>query len=75
MNDVAIIDDTQYNLLIGQLYSNDSYFNPVKDCNDKWIISTEEINECVNPLFLWVKDLPLTPWCGPYVPISGSTFN
>ena len=24
-----------------------------------WIISIEEINQCENPEFMWVKDLPL----------------
>jgi hypothetical protein len=37
----------------------DCYFNPIQDINDNWIISTQEIDECVNPDFLWVKDLEL----------------
>lgn len=75
MEQIAKISELQANTLTGQMYSIDCYFNPVKDCDDDWIISEQEITQCDNPIFLWVKDLPLTPWCGPYVPISGSTIN
>jgi len=51
--------ETQKDSLIGQLYDEDSYFNPIQDDFDNWIISVEEIDFCVNPEFQWVKDLPL----------------
>jgi hypothetical protein len=41
------------------LFELDSYFNPIQDANDNWVISTEEINFCTNPEFQWVKYLPL----------------
>ena len=75
MTQVAIITPQQYDLMVGQLYSDDSYFNPVKDCNDDWIISQQEIQFCTNPDFDWVKNLPLIDWCGPYIPVSGQTEN
>jgi len=37
----------------------DCYFNPIQDLNDNWVISVEEMANCTNELFMWVKDLPL----------------
>ena len=62
MTQVGLLTETQKDSLIGQLYDEDSYFNPIQDINDNWIISTEEMDFCVNPEFLWVKDLPLIPY-------------
>ena len=45
--------------LVGQWYAPDSFFNPVQDINDVWIISQEEMNNCINSEFQWVKELPL----------------
>jgi hypothetical protein len=59
MTQVGLLTETQKNELIGQLYEEDSYFNPIQDAYDDWIISVEEMEFCVNPEFQWVKDLPL----------------
>ena len=59
MTYVGLLTESQKDSLIGQLYDDDSYFNPIQDDFDQWIISTEEIEFCVNPEFMWVKDLPL----------------
>jgi predicted DNA-binding transcriptional regulator len=56
---VGLLTEVQKNEIVGQLYAPDSCFNPIQDINDNWIISVEEMEQCVNPLFLWVKDLPL----------------
>ena len=56
---VGLLTIEQYNEIVGQLYAPDSYFNPIQDADDNWIISEEEINFCTNPEFYWVKDLPL----------------
>lgn len=56
---VGLLTIEQKELLVGQLYTNDSYFNPIQDNFDNWIISTEEMNYCDNYNFLWVKDLEL----------------
>jgi hypothetical protein len=45
--------------VVGQLYAPDSYFNPIQDANDDWIISVEEVDQCVNPELIWVKNTPL----------------
>ena len=68
---VALLTDTEKDELVGQLYAPDSYFNPIQDAEGNWIISTQEQEFCVNPLFLWVKDLPLiiyNPDPGPVPP-------
>jgi hypothetical protein len=56
---VGLLTIDQYNQINGQLFAPDSYFNPIQDADDNWIISTEEINFCTNPEFIWIKDLPL----------------
>ena len=62
MTQVGLLTEAQKDSLIGQLYDEDSYFNPIQDLYDNWIISIEEIDFCVNPEFMWVKDLPLIPY-------------
>jgi hypothetical protein len=65
MEQVALITQEQADLLAGQEYSPASHFNPVQDCDDNWLISIQEIEQTINPTFLWVKDLPLKEWCPP----------
>lgn len=59
---VGLLTVEQKDLLVGQMYAPDSFFNPIQDLNDNWIISIEEMEYCVNTEFLWVKDLPLIPY-------------
>jgi hypothetical protein len=59
MIQVGLLTESQKNEIVGQLYDEDSYFNPIQDISDNWIISIEEMEFCVNPEFMWVKDLPL----------------
>ena len=59
MTQVGLLTESQKNELVGQLYDEDSYFNPITDLDENWIISVEEMEFCVNPEFQWVKDLPL----------------
>lgn len=70
MIQVGLLTETQKDSLIGQLYDEDSYFNPIQDDFDNWIISVEEMDFCVNPEFAWVKDLPLID----YVPKPSPPF-
>jgi hypothetical protein len=56
---VGLLTESQKDSLVGQLYDDDSYFNPIQDDFDQWIISVEEMEFCVNPEFQWVKTLPL----------------
>lgn len=59
---VGLLTETQKDLLVGQMYAPDSFFNPIQDLNDNWVISVEEMEYCVNPEFIWVKDLELIPY-------------
>lgn len=62
MIEVGLLTEIQKDELIGQLYDDDSYFNPIQDVDDNWVISTQEMDQCVNPTFMWVKDLDLIPY-------------
>jgi hypothetical protein len=56
---VGLLTESQKDSLVGELYAEDSYFNPIQDLDENWVISVEEMEFCVNPEFQWVKDLPL----------------
>ena len=56
---VGLLTVEQKYILLIQQYAPDCYFNPIQDLNDNWVISVEEIANCVNDEFIWVKDLPL----------------
>lgn len=58
----GLLTTEQANSLRGQTFLADSYFNPIQDLHDRWIISAEEIAYCANPDFLWVKELPMIPF-------------
>ena len=60
---VSLLTIEQKDQLIGQIYTNDSYFNPIQDCNDDWIISIQEVDYCNNPSFSWVTTLPTIEYC------------
>lgn len=62
MTQVGLLTEAEKDSLVGQLYDDDSYFNPIQDISDQWIISVEEMDFCVNPEFMWVKDLQLIPY-------------
>ena len=62
MIEVGLLTESQKDSLVGQLYDEDSYFNPIQDHFDNWIISVEEMEFCVNPEFQWVKTLPLVDY-------------
>jgi hypothetical protein len=73
MTYVHLLTETEKDSLIGQWYAPDSYFNPIYDFYDRPIISTQEADYCINPDFLWVKDLPLieyVPKENPFPPIE-----
>ena len=73
-NYVGLLTEVQKDELVGQLYTEDSYFNPIQDADDNWIISIEEMNFCTNVKFMWVKDLDLIPYNpkpnAPFPPIN-----
>jgi hypothetical protein len=57
--EVGLLTIEQKEEIQGKEYAPDSYFNSVQDEDDNWIISVEEMDQCVNDEFIWVKDLPL----------------
>jgi len=56
---VGLLTTEQKDSLLLQWYAPDCYFNPIQDLNDNWVISVEEMANCINEEFIWVKDLPL----------------
>ena len=56
---VGLLSIAQKDLLVGQLFDEDSYFNPIQDNEDNWIISIEEIEQNQNPTFGWLQDLEM----------------
>jgi hypothetical protein len=58
---VGLLTELQKDQLVGQLYAPYSYYNPIQDFYDNWIISVGEI-ECANEEFIWLKDVPLIPY-------------
>lgn len=59
MAQVGLLTLQQKEDLIDQVYAPDSYFYPIQDADNNWVISTEEIDNCINAAFFWVKSLPL----------------
>ena len=57
--EVGLLTIEQKEEIQGKEYAPDSYFNSVQDEDDNWVISIEEMDQCVNDEFIWVKDLPL----------------
>lgn len=59
MIQVGLLTETQKDELVGTWYEPDSYFNPIEDADNNWVISTQEMQQNENPAVNWVKDLPL----------------
>jgi len=60
---VYILTEEQAQLLIGIEFIPDNYFNPIKDANNNFIISVEEVEQSS---IEWVKNLELIN----YLPIN-----
>jgi hypothetical protein len=56
---VGLLTLEQKNEIDGKEFAPNSYFNPIQDANDNWVISTEEIDQATIPTYQWIKDLPL----------------
>ena len=65
---IAIITELQKDILVGKQFETDSFFNPIQDLNNNWIISEIEYYYCLglwyldelNANLLFIKDLSLT---------------
>ena len=51
----------QKDMLVGQMWNNQAFFNPTLDADGNWFISIEEVNGCTheNGAFEWIHELPL----------------
>jgi len=52
------LETQQKDLLVGQQFAPDEYFNPVPDIDGVFFIFSGEVDGCTNEEFMWVKDLP-----------------
>ena len=53
----------QKDLLNGQKWNNQAFFNPTQDADKNWFISVEEVNGCTHQgMVEWIHDLPLIPY-------------
>ena len=66
---VGVLIIEQKDSLIGQLYTDDSYFNPIQDADDNWVISVEEMKYCTNERFAWVAELPIIEYKPKEIPM------
>jgi hypothetical protein len=56
---VGLLIIKEKDLLLGQQYAPDSYFNPIQDSVGDWVISTEEIDQNTNADFDWLNGINL----------------
>ena len=48
----------QKDILVGQKWNNEAFFNPTLDANGNWFISNEEVNGCTHEgVNEWIHDL------------------
>lgn len=59
MTQVRLLTPSQKEALQGKQYRPNSWFNPIQDINDNWVISNEEVSQCINPTVVWVIELPV----------------
>ena len=56
---VVLLTEAEKNSLVGELIQPDWYFYPIQDCNDNWIISTQEVDNSIYQQHEWIKSMPL----------------
>lgn len=59
MTQVRLLTISQKETLQGKEYRPNCWFNPIEDNDGNWVISNEEVSQCVNPTVMFVKSLPL----------------
>ena len=58
-NKVGILDQEEYDAVVGQQYAKGKYFKPVKDSSGNWVLPMEQITGCTNIDYWWVKHLEI----------------
>ena len=59
MIQVRLLTESQALSLKGKQFRTEQYFNPIQDANGNWVISNDEVIQCVNPTVMWVNELPV----------------
>ncbi len=55
---VRQITTEQKDLLIGQKWNDEAFFNPTQDADGNWFISNEEVNGCTHEgVSEWIHEL------------------
>jgi hypothetical protein len=44
------------------MYFDNCYFNPIEDINGDFFITQQEVDDCTNNNFLWIKELELNDY-------------
>jgi|688.fasta_scaffold173310_2 hypothetical protein len=45
-----------------KMYFDNCYFNPIEDINGDFFITQQEVDDCTNNNFLWIKELELNDY-------------
>jgi len=56
---VGLLTLEQKNEIEGKEFAPNSFFNPIQDDNNNWVISVQEMEQATVPPYEWVKELPL----------------
>ena len=59
MINVYLLNIEQKDSLIDSYFISGNKFYPIQDIDDNWIISENEVIQCTNPDFMWIKNLPV----------------
>lgn len=59
------LNTQQKDLLIGNEFAPNQYFNPVPDINGDYFIFDGEVEGCTNEQFTWVKELSQADYVPP----------
>jgi hypothetical protein len=59
MRKVGILDNDEKEALEGQEYAPNRFFTPLQDADNNWVLPLNQITNCKNIEFWWVKHLPL----------------
>jgi hypothetical protein len=60
--ELYLLNIEQKELIEGKEFAKDSFFNPIQDKNGDWFVSQEEVRQCENKEFEFIKNLPLTTY-------------
>ena len=56
--DAVLLTQEQKQQIENQKFAVDSYFLPIEDEDNNWVVSTTEQELCIHPDFQWIKKCP-----------------